>query len=86
MRITDEALDAYRVKLRSVAWRVRWAGAALVVLGAAGVVLNYQRGDGHGSPLEIGALVAIAAGWALLAVAFFKRNAYHWRENPTRKR
>ena len=79
LRVTNQALDAYRERVRSPAYWIRWAGAFLIIAGAACIVGNYSSGAPHGTPLEIAGAIAMAAGWALIAVAFAKRNAYHRR-------
>lgn len=70
---------AYRAELRAVANGWRWAGLALICVAMVGVIYNFQYVGHHGTPLEIGALVLMAAGWVLFGVAFVKTNAYHRR-------
>jgi protein-S-isoprenylcysteine O-methyltransferase Ste14 len=79
VKITEEGLRAHREKVDSSWFWIRWLGVALVILGAVFAVGNYNRGWGHGSPLEIGALIVTVAGWALILVAFRMRNAYQSR-------
>ena len=82
MRVTEEALQAQRERVRSSWYWMRWAGVGLIVLGLCAAIANLQRGGAHGTPLEIGALVLTVLGWALIAVAFFRRNAYQDRRKP----
>ena len=76
LRVTPEALDAYRARVASSRYWLRWAGVALIIGGMACVVGNLQRTGGqHGTPLEITGLVLTLIGWGLIAAAYFWRGA-----------
>ena len=76
LRVTPEALDAYRARVASSRYWLRWAGVALIIGGLACVVGNLQRTGGqHGTPLEIAGLVVTVLGWGVIAAAYFWRGA-----------
>ena len=75
LRVTQEALDAYRARVASTRYWLRWAGVALIIGGAACVLGNVQRGAGHGTPMEIAGLVLIVVGWAVIAAAYLWKGA-----------
>ena len=76
LRVTPEALDAYRARVASTRYWLRWAGVALIIGGLACVVGNLQRAGGqHGTPLEIAGIVLTVLGWGLIAAAYFWRGA-----------
>ena len=83
LNVTDTALQIYRDKVGSAAFLLRWAGVALIIAGCGCAVANMQRGGGHGSPLEITAIVLTIIGIGLMAVAFRARTAYHRRRNSS---
>jgi membrane protein YdbS with pleckstrin-like domain len=80
--ITEEGLRAHRERVSSSWYWLRWLGVALVILGAVFAVANFSRGWGHGSPLEIAALVVTVVGWVVILVAFRMRNAYQSGRKP----
>ena len=76
LRVTPEALEAYRARVASTRYWLRWAGVALIIGGLACVVANLQRTGGqHGTPLEIAGMVVTVLGWGLIAAAYFWRGA-----------
>jgi hypothetical protein len=79
LRVTPEALDAYRARVASTRYWLRWAGVALIIGGMACVLGNLQRTGQHGTPLEIAGLVLTVAGWGVIAVA------YLWRSGDQRR-
>ena len=76
---TSEARRAYRRELRGVARPFALAGFVLCVAGVAAffspIVTGWWRIAGLRAA-DAGLLIAVA-GWLLLIVAFFRRNAYH---------
>lgn len=75
LKVTPEALDAYRARVASTRWWLRWAGVALIIGGMACVLGNLQRGEPHGTPLEIAGLLLTVVGWVLIAAAYLWRGA-----------
>jgi len=76
---TSEGLAAYRAELKAVARWPRLIGFAAIVLGAAFVLGVSQRIGGLGPEAAIYGYGLLAAGWALLIVAFLMRSRYHRR-------
>ena len=75
---TEEGRMAYRKELRRVAWPVRVAGFALIVLGALSVMA--PRWVATWPDLLVnGGYALLAAGWALFLAAIFIRTRYHRR-------
>ncbi len=75
LRVTPEALDAYRARVASTRYWLRWAGVALIIGGMACVLGNLQRTGQHGTPLEIAGLGLTVLGWGLIAAAYYWRGA-----------
>ena len=77
---TPEGLQAYRAELKGVARWPRLGGLALIVLGAA-IMLMQTYGVFGLAPgqLNVAAFAALAVGWVLMALALIQRNRYHRR-------
>jgi hypothetical protein len=75
LRFGPQALDAYRARVASEIWWLRWAGVALIIAGMACVLGNLARTGQHGNPLEYAGIGLTALGWAVIAVAY-------WRSRP----
>ena len=77
---TPEGLAAYRHELRAVARWPRLGGLALIVLGAALMLLQTYGVFGlKPGQLNVAAFAALAVGWVLMALALIQRNRYHRR-------
>jgi len=63
-----EARRAYRHQLRIVARLLRWSGAALIVLGAAGIAFQHD-GAWYAGP----SWVSLVIGWALVLSGVVRR-------------
>lgn len=63
-----EARRAYRHELRLVARLLRWAGMALVVLGAIGIALAHQ-----GAWFTVPSWISFLIGWALALSGIVRR-------------
>jgi hypothetical protein len=76
---TEEGRAAYRKELRRVGWPIRWAGLALITLGA-GIALGSRYGTwgltNEALPFAYGAL---ALGWAMVLAAIYIRTQHHKR-------
>jgi hypothetical protein len=79
LRFGPQALDAYRARVASETYWLRWAGVALIIGGMACVLGNLARSGQHGSTLELAGLGLTAAGWGLIALAYWRRGAYRRR-------
>jgi drug/metabolite transporter (DMT)-like permease len=79
LNVTPEALEAYRARVASTTYWLRWAGVALIIGGLACVVGNIQRSGQHGTSLEYAGIALTVAGWVLIAVAYWRRSAYSRR-------
>lgn len=77
---TPEGLKAYRDELKGVARWPRWAGLALILAGAALMLLQTYGVFGLApGQLNVAAFAVLAVGWALVALALIQRNRYHRR-------
>ena len=75
-----ETRNAYRAELRGVAGSWRFVGLIVVCLGAIGLLWNNSQGRAvFSTAAGLVSLALLAAGWAILAVAIWKRTAYHRR-------
>jgi hypothetical protein len=74
---TPEGRRAYGAELARVARGWRWAGLAIVVLGAVGLVLSAKYDQPWGSPLGLATIAALVVGWGLAIVGIVKRTRYH---------
>lgn len=63
-----EARRAYRHQLRIVARLLRWSGAALVALGAAGIAFGHP-----GAWFTTPSWVSFVLGWALVGCGIVRR-------------
>jgi hypothetical protein len=75
LRFGPQALDAYRARVAGESWWLRWAGVALIIGGMACVLGNLARTGQHGAPLEYAGLGLTALGWAVIAVAYWRRRS-----------
>jgi len=77
---TPEGKAAYRRELKAVARVPRLTGFLLILVGALLMIVR-KAGYLGGNPAEPDwiSLLALAAGWAALVLAFLQRNKYHRR-------
>ena len=77
---TPEGKKAYRRELKSVARTPRLIGFLLILVGALLMIVR-KAGYLGGDPAQPDwlSLIALAAGWAVLVLAFLQRNKYHRR-------
>lgn len=77
---TPEGRAAYRRELKGVARVPRLTGFLLIIFGAVFLLLR-KAGYLGGNPAEPDwiSLIALAAGWTVLVLAFLQRNKYHRR-------
>jgi uncharacterized membrane protein len=77
---SKEARRAYRVELHGVAAGWRFIGLIVVCLGVIGVLWNNSQGRPvFTTAVGAGSFALLVTGWIILAVAIFKRSAYHRR-------
>ncbi|MGZ8363353.1 MAG: hypothetical protein ACXW3D_05745, partial [Caulobacteraceae bacterium] len=70
-----EALAAYREKATNTWAVVRWIGVAIVVAGL--MLAVWAMNNGGNAPAKAGALALSLTGMVVLAVAVWRRKAYH---------
>lgn len=76
---TEEGRAAYRRELRRVAWPVRMAGLALILLAALFLVVASRGMFGLGESHFVVGYGMLAFGWVLVIAAVFIRTRHHRR-------
>lgn len=75
---SDEAIAAYKVEMRAVGRKQRFAGLGLVLVGAI-LTWSASQAGANGPAVQWAGYALLAAGWVLMLSAIFMRTRYHRR-------